>query len=98
VIALVFVSTGGSGEAQVAETDTQIGSVLRGPERELSGVIIAGGVVCPLLQTDSGEIYALSGAVPARPEPGTQLRLRGYEAKLSICQQGREFRVTQVVN
>ena len=58
----------------------------------ISGVVIEGGVECPLFQTDGGERFTLMGAGgPRQFEPGTRLRIKGLPAAASTCMQGNSL-------
>lgn len=65
----------------------------------LSGVVIAGGITCPILKLDSGDAVSLAGITPRTAPVGTTLRVSGTFIRYSNCQQaGRTFRVEQVLN
>lgn len=56
----------------------------------VQGVVIEGGIECPLLQTEGGRALTLQGFQP-HPPPGTRLRLRGTVLSKSFCRQGVSF-------
>lgn len=61
-------------------------------ERIISGVVIKGGVECPLFQTDGGEKFTLMGVGGSgRFEPGARLRITGRPAAVSTCMQGKSL-------
>jgi hypothetical protein len=55
----------------------------------ITGTTIEGGVVCPLLKLDDGEIVPLTGVPLDAYPPGERLVLEGRFVRVSICQQGR---------
>ena len=61
----------------------------------IEGVIVDGGVECPLLQMRSGRAVTLSGFQNASLPIGTRLRLRGILMKRSTCRQGISFETIQ---
>lgn len=63
---------------------------------EISGVVVGGGVLCPLLQLEDGRQFTLNG-LRKIPEVGTRLTLRGVPVRMSTCQQGLAFRVVEIV-
>ena len=65
---------------------------------EIAGSIIEGGVECPLFRTTDGRVFALDGVAKRKFSPGRSLRLRGREVAMSICQQGRSFLVTEILD
>ena len=64
---------------------------------EVSGVIVAGGVECPLLRLDSGERFALQGLRTTDAPVGARVTVRGLPVRMSTCQQGPAFQVIEHV-
>lgn len=60
-----------------------------------TGIIIAGGIECPLAALDDGRVYALSGAGPitSQLKPGTRIKLEGVPVGVSVCMQGQTLHV-----
>ena len=58
------------------------------PPVRVEGVITEGGVVCPLLKADGGEVFPLQGVARDRHPPGTRLVLEGRFVRVSVCRQG----------
>jgi hypothetical protein len=56
----------------------------------VQGVLTEGGVVCPLLKSDSGELIPLMGVRKNEYPIGTRLDLQGVFVKRSPCQQGKQ--------
>ncbi len=57
-----------------------------------TGLVIKGGVECPLFRTDGGETFTLMGVGgPDRFEPGERLRITGRPAAASTCMQGKSL-------
>ena len=65
---------------------------------EIVGSVIAGGVECPLFRTTDGRVFALDGVAKRNLPQGTRLRLRGREVAMSVCQQGKTFLVTAILD
>jgi hypothetical protein len=64
-------------------------------DTRLQGVIVNGGVTCPLIRTSSGQTMSLEGLPSALNAPGTRVRLTGQMVQYSRCMQGEgTFRVT----
>ena len=55
----------------------------------ITGTTVEGGVVCPLLKLEYGEIVPLAGVPLDAYPPGQRLVLEGRFVRVSICQQGR---------
>jgi hypothetical protein len=65
----------------------------------VSGTVVQGGIVCPLLRKADGEIVPLTGVAMDAFAEGTQLSLTGSFVARSTCQQGqRTFAVERVVS
>ena len=65
----------------------------------VSGVVVPGGIVCPLLRKADGEVVPLAGVTPDAFAEGTRLSLEGSFVPRSTCQQGqRTFAVERVVS
>jgi hypothetical protein len=65
----------------------------------VSGVVVPGGIVCPLLRLPDGETVPLAGVAPDTFPQGTRLSLEGAFVLRSTCQQGqRTFAVERVVS
>ncbi len=76
-----------------AETATSAGDL------PVEGVIVDGGVVCPLLQTREGLQIALQGVARDRYPAGTQLKVEGRLVRNSMCMQGaRTLLVNRILN
>lgn len=65
----------------------------------LSGVVIAGGITCPMLKLQTGESVSLMGVSKQIAAAGQALRASGTFVRHSTCQQAaRTFRVDEVLN
>lgn len=64
---------------------------------EVSGIIVAGGVECPLLRLDGGEQLALQGLRMQDAPVGARVTVRGLRIRMSTCQQGQAFQVLEHV-
>lgn len=64
----------------------------------VEGVVIEGGIVCPLIRLKDGRVFSLQGIGQADAPVGRQLRLAGMEVQMSTCQQGRTFHVSKVLD
>jgi hypothetical protein len=65
----------------------------------LSGVVIAGGITCPLLKLQSGETVSLMGVTSQHAPVGHRLNATGDFIRYSNCQQAaRTFRVEEILN
>lgn len=65
----------------------------------IQGVLVDGGVVCPLFRLTSGEQVPLMGVAMAAFPVGTSLSLEGIFIKTSPCMQGeRTFRVLRLIS
>ena len=64
---------------------------------DVSGLIVEGGVECPILQAADGQNYALQGVTPGETPVGTKVRVRGTFVELSTCQQGQAIRVDEII-
>lgn len=65
----------------------------------LSGVVIEGGIVCPMLKLESGETVSLTGVTSQHAPVGNTLNARGNFIRYSNCQQAaRTFRVEEILN
>lgn len=63
----------------------------------VTGVLVEGGVVCPLLKLDTGERVPLMGAGVREYAAGTSLEVIGVYVQRSPCQQGtRTLRVERI--
>ena len=72
---------------------------MNGPSVRVEGVITEGGVVCPLLRADSGEIFPLQGVALDRHPPGTRLILEGRFVRVSVCRQGpKTLQVVRIIH
>lgn len=58
------------------------------PDTVVDGVIVDGGVVCPLLQTKDGLQISLQGVARDRFPAGTCLNIEGRFVRVSKCMQG----------
>jgi hypothetical protein len=64
----------------------------------VQGVLTEGGIVCPLLKLNTGELIPLMGVRTNEYPIGTRLELQGVFVKRSPCQQGKQtLRVQRVV-
>ncbi len=65
----------------------------------LEGVVIAGGITCPILKTDTGETVSLMGVTAQNAPVGQHFSATGNFVRYSNCQQAvRTFRVDAVLN
>lgn len=65
----------------------------------LSGVVIAGGITCPMLKLDSGETVSLMGVTAQIAPVGSTFSGSGVFVRYSNCQQAeRTFRVEAIIN
>ncbi len=65
----------------------------------LSGVVISGGINCPMLKLDSGETVSLMGVTPQNAPVGSTFSGSGVFVRHSTCQQAeRTFRVEAILN
>ena len=53
----------------------------------LRGVVVPGGVVCPLFRTESGNLVSLTGLSVQGFAPGTWMGLQGRWETQSVCMQ-----------
>jgi hypothetical protein len=53
----------------------------------LRGVVVPGGVVCPLFRTESGDLVTLTGLSVKGFAPGTLMGLQGRWEAQSVCMQ-----------
>ena len=53
----------------------------------LRGVVVPGGVVCPLFRTESGDLVSLTGLSVQGFEPGILMGLQGRWEAQSVCMQ-----------
>ena len=53
----------------------------------LRGVVVPGGVVCPLFRTESGDLVTLTGLSVQGFAPGTLMGLQGRWEAQSVCMQ-----------
>ena len=51
----------------------------------LRGVVVPGGVVCPLFRTESGDLVSLTGLSVQGFAPGTLMGLQGRWEAQSVC-------------
>ncbi|CAN4267493.1 hypothetical protein MCEMSEM29_00444 [Methylophilaceae bacterium] len=64
----------------------------------LIGNVIDGGVICPLIKTNEGKVFALVGILNNKFAINTKLELEGIYIKRSICQQGDiAFRIDRIL-
>ena len=88
------------GDAVAMERSLQMGasrSAAVGREvTSVSGVVVAGGVECPLLRLPSGEQVALEGVSRSDAPIGAALTVRGFPIEFSTCQQGKPFQVLEM--
>ena len=61
----------------------------------LTGMLIDGGVECPLFQADDGAQYTLLGDLHDL-KSGDKVRLSGEEAAISFCMQGKTLSVRTI--
>lgn len=61
------------------------------------GTILAGGVICPLLQLDDGRVFALQGFDRSAAQVGERVAVAGQPIRMSTCQQGPAFLVTAII-
>jgi hypothetical protein len=61
------------------------------------GTILAGGVICPLLQLDDGRVFALQGFDRSAAQVGARVSVAGQPIMMSTCQQGPAFLVTAII-
>ena len=61
------------------------------------GTILAGGVICPLLQLDDGRVFALQGFDRSAAQIGDRVSVSGQPIMMSTCQQGPAFLVTAII-
>lgn len=65
----------------------------------LSGVVIPGGITCPMLKLASGEAVSLMGVAALNTPVGQDFSATGSFVRISTCQQSaRTFRVETIVN
>lgn len=95
VVSCAAAAPGGGGAGLPASPP----DVPASPGRALvRGVLVAGGVICPLLQLVSGERVPLMGLGMDDHPPGTELTLEGHFVERSPCQQGgRTFRIERAL-
>jgi hypothetical protein len=63
-----------------------------------TGVLVDGGIVCPLLKLTTGELLPLMGIGMTEYASGTSLEIEGALVQHSPCQQGRQtLRVDRVL-
>lgn len=66
---------------------------------KLSGVVIAGGITCPMLKLQTGESVSLMGVSKQKAPAGQTLTATGIFVRHSTCQQAaRTFRVDEILN
>ena len=64
--------------------------------QSISGIVVDGGIVCPLLKLADGRVYALQGAARADAPVGLAITVSGMLIAMSTCQQGDAFLVTAI--
>ncbi|WP_306260201.1 hypothetical protein [Pararhizobium sp. IMCC21322] len=65
----------------------------------LSGVVIAGGITCPMLKLRTGESVSLMGVSKQKASAGKTFTATGIFVRHSTCQQAaRTFRVDEILN
>ena len=60
----------------------------------ISGILVPGGVECPLFRMDSGTDITQQGLPRSLMVIGSRLRIAGRWARKPFCQQGRTFVAT----
>jgi len=90
--AFISLAASNSNKAMEVETPPVAGA------QQISGTYQGAGVECPQFRLDTGETISLSGKVPRNLTLGQTLNLSGLWARFSKCQQGREFRVLNIVS
>jgi len=61
----------------------------------VSGTIIKGGIECPLLRSDEGRVYSLTGDIGGFGL-GDRVLVEGRLAEVSICMQGQALQVRRI--
>jgi LysM repeat protein len=61
----------------------------------VSGTLTKGGVECPLLRSDDGRVYSLTGDIEGFG-PGDRVLVEGRLAEVSICMQGQALQVRRI--
>jgi hypothetical protein len=85
-----FLANTFSGNVMAGETSSA-------EQIRIHGMVIDGGIVCPLLTTESGDRFPLMGIRKNEYPTGTWLDLTGKFIRFSTCQQGeRAFSVETV--
>jgi hypothetical protein len=79
LVAMSVLLASGGAMSQVTSLDTVT----------VTGVLVEGGIVCPLLELDTGERVPLMGAGVRDYAAGTRLEIKGVYVQRSPCQQGR---------
>lgn len=54
----------------------------------IEGVLTGEGVECPVVRTEEGKLYTLSGSVPDTLSIGDAVIVAGHIATVSFCMQG----------
>lgn len=62
---------------------------------QLTGVLVEGGVECPLFQADDGMQYTLLGDLKGL-QHGDRVQLTGEEVEVSFCMQGKTLSVKSI--
>lgn len=74
-------------------------ALMKQQNEPILGVIVPGGVVCPMFLTDNGSRFPLQGLDRERYPVGTRLSLVGQFVRVSKCMQGpKTLQVEQVLN
>lgn len=74
-------------------------SALASKAEHLSGVVIAGGITCPMLKLHTGENVSLMGVSKQQAPAGQAITATGTFVRHSTCQQtARTFRVDEILN
>lgn len=79
LVAVPVLLASGEAMSQVTSLDTVT----------VTGVLVEGGIVCPLMELDTGERVPLMGAGVRDYAAGTSLEIKGVYVQRSPCQQGR---------
>lgn len=65
----------------------------------LSGVVIEGGITCPMLKLGTGETISLMGVAAQKLPVGQTFSASGMFVRYSTCQQAvRTFRIDEILN
>lgn len=97
LLGIVVFSVGGCGRTERDVAMQEEKAITVEEERPIAEGIVEEGVECPLLRTEDGALYSMSGALVAGLRPGERVRIFGERMDLSRCMQGSPVRVRRVV-